>query len=181
VVLATREGMSIHFRSTDVRPMGRATRGVRGIDLTGRDAVVSLAVIVAPAGLTEDVLDAPELPEPEDSGEGAEGGASVTATALLTVCENGFGKATPPKDYRLQTRGGKGVIAIKTSARNGKVVALRAVDPQGEVLIVTDGGTLLRIPVDSIRVIGRNTQGVKLINVADDEKVVSFEHFLDTE
>ncbi len=180
VVLATRDGMSIHFRSTDVRPMGRATRGVRGVDLSGKDAVVSLAVIQAPTDLVEEAIDLP--PEPEDSIDATEGeGAAPTGTVLLTICENGFGKATPPKDYRLQTRGGKGVIAIKTSARNGKVVGLRAVDPAGEVLIVTDGGILLRIPVASIRVIGRNTQGVKLINVAEGERVVSFEHFLDTE
>ncbi|MBM4343786.1 MAG: DNA gyrase subunit A [Deltaproteobacteria bacterium] len=177
VVLATREGMSIHFRSTDARAMGRATRGVRGIDLTGSDAVVSLAVIPAPGGEPDDS----DAPEPEDAVEPEEGAAQLFAgTSLLTICENGYGKATPPKDYRLQTRGGKGVIAIKTTARNGKVVGLRAVDPAGEVLIVTDGGTLLRIPVNSIRVIGRNTQGVKLINVSDGEKVVSFEHFVDT-
>jgi len=180
VVLATRQGMSIHFRSTDARAMGRATRGVRGIDLSGNDAVVSLAVIPAP---TDAVVDgAPELPDPADDDGEADGEVreELQGTALLTICENGFGKATPPRDYRLQSRGGKGVIAIKTSARNGKVVGLRAVDPAGEVLIVTDGGTLLRIPVNSIRVIGRNTQGVKLINVADGERVVSFEHFVDT-
>ncbi len=179
VVLATRDGMSIHFHSTDVRPMGRATRGVRGVDLGGKDAVVSLAVIAAPVGQVEDVLELPdvEAEELEADGELREG---PTGTMLLTICENGYGKATPPKDYRLQTRGGKGVIAIKTSARNGKVVGLRAVDPAGEVLIVTDGGVLLRIPVKDIRVVGRNTQGVKLINVGDGEKVVSFEHFLDT-
>ena len=181
-VLATRDGMSIHFRSTDVRAMGRATRGVRGVDLAGKDSVVSLAVIPAPTDLVEEAIDLQV--EPEETAEVLEGEAEVvgpTGTVLLTICENGFGKATPPKDYRLQTRGGKGVLAIKTSARNGKVVGLRAVDPAGEVLIVTDGGILLRIPVASIRVIGRNTQGVKLINVADGEHVVSFEHFLDTE
>ena len=181
VVLATREGMSIHFRSTDARAMGRATRGVRGIDLSGSDAVVSLAVIPAPGGDSAEVDDGEvaevELEEPIDVDDAA---PAVMGAALLTICEFGFGKATPPKDYRLQTRGGKGVIAIKTTARNGKVVGLRAVDPKGEVLIVTDGGTLLRILVNSIRVIGRNTQGVKLINVSDDEKVVSFEHFVDT-
>ena len=179
VLLATREGMSIHFRSTDARPLGRATRGVRGIALSGADAVVSLAVIPALPDQVEELLESNE-PEPDEAletDEPIEGG--LTGTALLTICENGFGKATPPKDYRLQTRGGKGVIAIKTTARNGKVVGLRAVDPAGEVLIVTDGGTLLRIPVNSIRVIGRNTQGVKLINLGDGEKVMSFEHFVD--
>jgi DNA gyrase/topoisomerase IV subunit A len=149
------------------------------VDLGGKDAVVSLAVIAAPLGQEPEILETlePEIEEVEGDTELKDG---PVGTMLLTICENGYGKATPPKDYRMQTRGGKGVIAIKTSARNGKVVGLRAVDPAGEVLIVTDGGVLLRIPVKDIRVVGRNTQGVKLINVGDGEKVVSFEHFLDT-
>jgi DNA gyrase subunit A len=175
VVLATRNGMSIHFSSTDVRSTGRATRGVRGILLTSNDAVVSLAVVPA-TGQTADDSEAPEFEVAEDdSGEAVQ----HQGTALLCICENGFGKATPPSAYRFQNRGGKGVIAIKTTARNGKVVALRAVEPEGEVLIVTTGGTLLRTLVRDIRVIGRNTQGVKLINLGEHEKVVSFEHFLD--
>jgi DNA gyrase subunit A len=196
VVLATRDGMSIHFQSTDVRPMGRATRGVRGVMLGRGDTVVSLAVIEGgtgeslPEGVSEDG-DAADLPEvieaeaPADAtgtdGSGAElvVAEGMQSPALLTICENGYGKATPPKDYRLQARGGRGVIAIKTSARNGKVVGLRTVEPDGEVIIVTDGGTLLRIPVREIRVIGRNTQGVRLINLSDGEKVMSFEHFVD--
>ncbi|MFZ4578763.1 MAG: DNA gyrase subunit A [Myxococcota bacterium] len=192
VVLATRRGMSIHFRSTDVRGMGRATRGVRGILLAGDDTVVSLAVVPGTGDVAEDevVDDAGEgavaeavVPEAAavEPVDGAETDAPVAegykGVALMTICENGFGKATPPHEYRMQTRGGRGVIAIKTTARNGLVVGLRAVEPDGEVIIVTDGGTLLRTPVSDIRVIGRNTQGVKVINLGAGEKVVSFEHF----
>ena len=181
VVLATRRGMSIHFQSTDVRAMGRATRGVRGIMLAGDDSVVSLAVVPGTgeeAG-ADDENEAPEVETPETEGE--ENAEAYKGTALLTICENGYGKATAPSAYRMQSRGGKGVIAIKTSRRNGMVVGLRAVEPEGEVIIVTTGGTLLRIPVSEIRVIGRNTQGVRLINLGDDEKVVSFEHFCERE
>ncbi len=179
VVLATRRGMSIHFRSTDVRAMGRATRGVRGILLTSDDSVVSLAVVLGTGeeAAAEEEGEAPEVEAPETDGEGEEGVEAFKGTALLTICENGYGKATAPDAYRMQNRGGRGVIAIKTTKRNGMVVGLRAVEPEGEVIIVTTGGTLLRILVSDIRVIGRNTQGVRLINLGDDEKVVSFEHF----
>ncbi len=174
VVLGTRDGMSIHFHSTDVRPMGRATRGVRGILLNGKDSVVSLAVV---PGTGQEVVDE-EAPEVEAiEGEDTEGETGYKGLALLTVCENGYGKATPPTAYRMQNRGGRGVISIKTTARNGKVVGVRAIEPDGEVILVTDGGTLLRILATEIRVIGRNTQGVRLINLGDGEKVVSFEHF----
>ncbi len=174
VVLGTRDGMSIHFHSTDVRPMGRATRGVRGILLSGKDSVVSLAVV---PGTGQEVVDeeTPETEAPET--EETEGETGYKGLALLTVCENGYGKATPPHAYRMQNRGGRGVISIKTTARNGKVVGVRAIEPDGEVILVTDGGTLLRILASEIRVIGRNTQGVRLINLGDGEKVMSFEHF----
>ncbi len=182
VVLATRNGMSIHFRSTDTRAMGRATRGVRGIMLGAKDSVVSLAVV---ASTGEEAAEAVEGEEPavEVEVEGAEETEAVpyTGTALLCICENGYGKATPPSAYRMQNRGGRGVIAIKTTARNGKVVGVRAVDPAGEVIIVTTGGTLLRLLVSEIRVIGRNTQGVRLIQLDEGEKVGSFEHFNERE
>lgn len=181
VVLATRMGLSIHFASTDVRGMGRATRGVRGIMLRGEDKVVSLAVVPATDQAVDDDGEdvEPILPDAETEEDVVV--EPYRGTALLTICENGFGKATAPSAYRLQSRGGRGVFTIKTSARNGMVVGLRAVEPDGEVIIVTDGGTLLRIQVSEIRVIGRNTQGVKLINVGEGEKVVSFEHFTERE
>lgn len=94
---------------------------------------------------------------------------------ILTVTENGYGQRTEVNDYRECGRGGQGVIAIQTTERNGKVVASVPVQPDSEILLVTNGGTLVRIPVSEISVIGRNTQGVRLINLSDDEKVVSVE------
>jgi DNA gyrase subunit A len=180
VVLATRNGMSIHFRSTDTRAMGRATRGVRGILLMPKDSVVSLAVVPSTGEEVAEVEGEEAPVEVEAEGEETEA-VPYTGTALLCICENGYGKATPPSAYRMQNRGGRGVIAIKTTARNGKVVGVRAVEPDGEVIIVTTGGTLLRLNVSEIRVIGRNTQGVRLIQLDEGEKVGSFEHFNERE
>ena len=171
-VLATRDGMSIHFPARydetqkngggGPRSMGRVARGVRGIRLKRDDEVVSLAVV--------------------NRGEASEDGTyTYNSVNLLAVCANGYGKSSPPADYRFQGRGGGGVIAIKTTERNGPLVGLRVVEPGGELIIVTDGGKVIRMAVDEIRVIGRNTQGVKLIALDPGEQVVSFEHFVESE
>ncbi|HEY8926370.1 MAG TPA: DNA gyrase C-terminal beta-propeller domain-containing protein, partial [Polyangia bacterium] len=100
---------------------------------------------------------------------------------LLTVCERGFGKRTPTGDYPTKNRGGKGVITIKTSDRNGKVVALRIVSDEDDLMIITDGGKLIRMPVDGIPTIGRNTQGVRLIRLDENERVVAMERLAEKE
>ncbi len=94
-------------------------------------------------------------------------------SSILTVTENGFGKRSSAEDYPLRHRGGKGVIAIKTSARNGKVVAALQVNDQDEIMMITNGGKIIRIRMDNMRVIGRNTQGVKMFNLNNDEKVMA--------
>ncbi|VAW42143.1 DNA gyrase subunit A [hydrothermal vent metagenome] len=94
-------------------------------------------------------------------------------SSILTVTENGFGKRSSAEDYPLRHRGGKGVIAIKTSARNGKVIAALQVNDEDEIMMITNGGKIIRIRMDNMRVIGRNTQGVKMFNLNDDEKVVA--------
>jgi DNA gyrase subunit A len=93
--------------------------------------------------------------------------------SLLTVCENGYGKRTPVEDYRSQSRGGKGIIDIKTSDRNGKVVNLLAVADDDEVMLITKDGQIVRTKVDQISVVGRNTQGVRCIALNDGDKLVS--------
>jgi len=145
IILGTRDGRAIRFRESDVREMGRASRGVRGIRLKGDDQVVDMAVVPEPARQKE--------------------------TALLTVCENGYGKRTDFSEYPLQRRGGQGVIDIKTTRRNGKVVAVREVAAGEQLMIVTERGMMVRIPVDSIRVVGRGTQGVRLIKTDEGDKV----------
>ncbi len=142
LLLATRKGMAIKFHESDVRPMGRSSRGVRGIRLSPDDEVVG-AVIAD-----------------DDS-------------YLLTVTENGYGKRTRISDYRLINRGGKGVKNIICSPRNGLVVAVKAVNGSGDLLLITKKGVIIRTPVSDIRVIGRNTQGFRLMKPSPDDKVVS--------
>jgi DNA gyrase subunit A len=134
VVLATRGGMSIRFSEKDARPMGRATTGVRGIQLDADDRVIGMVVIRRDA-------------------------------TLLTVTERGLGKRSQLSDYRIQKRGGKGIITLKRTDRTGSVVALKEVLPDDELMLVTRQGVIIRLPVEGIRVIGRNTQGVKVINL----------------
>jgi DNA gyrase subunit A len=100
---------------------------------------------------------------------------------LLTVCERGYGKRTPTSDYPTKNRGGKGVITIKTTERNGKVVSLRLVSDDDDLMLITDGGKLIRMPVDGIPTIGRNTQGVRLIRLESEEKVVALERMAEKE
>lgn len=142
IVLGTRLGMACRFKESDVRAMGRAAHGVRGITLGRDDAVVDMVVI--------------------------QPGMSV-----LTVCENGYGKRTDVDEYRLTRRGGKGVINIKTTDRNGPVVALRAVTDEDSLILITAKGNLMRMPLDELREIGRATQGVRLIRVEEGDTVVA--------
>jgi DNA gyrase subunit A len=150
VVLITRDGMSIRFSEADVRPMGRPAAGVRGISLGQGDAVVALAVVVADA-------------------------------TLLVAGENGIGKRTPfdmplpdgslEPVYPLQSRGGKGVITMKANERTGAVVGALTVHDADEIMLITTGGQMVRIFVKHIRQTGRNTQGVKLMNLEGEDKL----------
>src|SRR5262249_13532056 len=147
LLLGTRGGWAIRFREENVRPMGRTARGVRGIKLRdAKDEVVGMAVVPREHPAT-----------------------------LLTVSERGYGKRTRTSDYPTKNRGGKGVITIKTTERNGKVVGLRIVTDEDDLMLITDGGKLIRMPVDGIPTIGRNTQGVRLIRLEEGEKVVAME------
>ncbi len=144
LLLATRNGKSIRFPETDVRPMGRPARGVRGMTLEGDDEVIGLQTI-----------------------------SDNTALALVTVTENGYGKRTDIGEYRVQSRGGKGIITIKTSERNGKVVDIKMVNDDSDLMFITNRGKLLRTKVNNIRSIGRNTQGVRMMVLEEDEFIVS--------
>ncbi|MCK4621855.1 MAG: DNA gyrase subunit A [Desulfuromonadales bacterium] len=144
LILASRNGKSIRFPESDVRAMGRPARGVRGMNLEGDDVVIGLQSVT-----------------------------DNTALALVTVTENGYGKRTDIAEYRVQSRGGKGVITIKTSERNGKVVAIKMVDEDSDLMFITDRGKLLRTRVRNIRTIGRNTQGVRMMVLENAELIVS--------
>jgi DNA gyrase subunit A len=104
-----------------------------------------------------------------------------TEEALLTVCENGYGKRTNADEYRVQNRGGMGLITIKVNERNGKVINLRPVADDDHLMLITSGGKIIRMAVNTISVLGRNTMGVRLIRMADGEKVVGVERLADSE
>jgi len=150
IILGTRDGMTIRFDEGQVRSMGRASRGVRGMKLRSGDAVVGMVIVEEKA-------------------------------ALFTVCENGYGKRTGLENYRPQSRGGVGLKNIKTSTRNGKVVALKAVQSKDDLMMITAQGMIIRTGLDQIRSIGRNTQGVRLINLKADDKLVAAEKIVSEE
>ena len=143
--VATKLGQSIRFDEQQVRPMGRNTAGVKAIELEAGDEVVGLSRTEAERKF------------------------------VLAVCERGYGKRTPIDEFRSQNRGGKGIILIDCSDRNGPVVGIAMVKPEDEVMIITDRGQTIRTPIEGIRETGRNAQGVKLMSIADDERVVAIE------
>ena len=145
VVLSTRDGMAIRFDESDARSMGRQAYGVRGIRLEGDDEVVGMIVVNGP--------DDP--------------------ASILTVCSHGYGKRTALSEYRSQSRGGKGLIDIKTTDRNGPVVAVAKVVDGDEVMLTTSSGMVIRTKAADVSLIGRNTQGVRLIRVEEGDTVGS--------
>ena len=141
ILVGTRDGMSIRFHESDMRPMGRSAMGVRSIDLDEGDEVIDVAFV--------------------------EEGAQV-----LSITENGYGKRTDIEEYRLQQRGGKGIKAMNLTEKTGMLAAQLLVHDDEDLLLITSDGTVIRTPVNSISVLGRNTQGVRLMRVGEDSKVV---------
>jgi len=145
IVLVTRKGLAITFDEKDVRPMGRTSQGVIGIRLNKDDYVIGMESVI--------------------------GGSKST---LLAITENGFGKRTELEEYRVQTRGGKGVITYKITPKTGDIVGIRIVEESDDVMLITDTGTIIRLNVSEISVLGRSTQGVTLMRT-NEGKVVSIE------
>jgi len=145
IILGTATGKAIHFDEKAARSMGRQARGVRGIKLKGDDRVVDMLVAHDPEGL------------------------------VLTACEKGYGKRTPVKDYPVKNRGGQGVINIKATARNGQVVGLVLCKDGDDVVLMTTSGMIVRSPVGDMRPMGRNTAGVRIINLKEDDALVGCE------
>ncbi|HVI50244.1 MAG TPA: DNA gyrase subunit A [Candidatus Sulfotelmatobacter sp.] len=170
VLLASHQGKCIRFQTTEVRVFkGRDSTGVRGIRLDGEDSVISMSVLTH-ADFDSETRDAylrGEMPA-EDSERMA-----AAEQHILTVSENGFGKRTSAYEYRITGRGGSGIANIDLTEKTGPVVASFPVEHSDEIMLVTDGGKLIRIPVDGVRVVGRKTQGVTLVRTAEDERVVS--------
>ena len=201
VLLTSRDGQAIRFPATDVRVFkGRDSTGVRGINLAKGDELISMAILTHveadAAERTAYVRQAnmmrrggseqePDLePETEDAADVAlspERYAELSAheQMVLTISENGYGKRSSAYEYRVSGRGGKGIIGMTVNQRNGKLVASFPADDSDQVMLVTDRGQLIRVPVDGISVVGRSTQGVIIFDTAADERVVSVEHIPD--
>jgi DNA gyrase subunit A len=145
VLLASKNGKSIRFAEEDARPMGRVSRGVRGMTLEGDDVVIGMEIIKADA----------------------------ESSTIFTVTENGYGKQTELAEYRVQSRAGKGIITIKTTERNGHVVNLMQMTDINDLMLITDQGKILRASVSQFSVIGRNTQGVRLMVLEPGERIVA--------
>ncbi len=150
IIIGTKEGMSIRFSESDVRSMGRGAMGVRGIRLGDKDTVIGM-----------------EVAEPK------------TKKTLLTVCENGYGKRTDLDEYRHQNRGGSGVITIKATDRNGAVVGIYLMENKDDLMVMTEKGKIIRMACKSLRVISRNTQGVRLVRMEEGDKIASVEPVID--
>ena len=144
ILLASHNGKSIRFNESDARPMGRTARGVRGMMLEGGDEIIGMEVV-----------------------------SDATASTLVTITETGYGKRTSLTEYRVQSRGGKGIITIKTGGRNGQVVDVKLVDNESDLMFITDRGKVLRTRVSALSVIGRNTMGVRLMVLEVDERIVA--------
>jgi DNA gyrase subunit A len=200
VLLTTAQGMCIRFPVEDVRVFaGRTSTGVRGIRLEADDEVISMAILRGVDVTTEEAraylrhAAAMRRAAGEESEEEAEDEASPTAALstgriaelgaaeqfVLTVTQKGYGKRSSSYEYRTSGRGGKGIIAIVVNERNGPVCASFPVEDSDQIMLVTDGGQLIRTPVAGIRVAGRNTQGVTIFRTGEGERVVSVERIED--
>lgn len=151
LMIATKMGQSIRFGEEQVRSTGRSTMGVKGIELEEGDAVVGFTV------------------------------SDPQRMFVLAICEKGYGKRTHMDDFRSQHRGGKGIILIDASDRNGPVVDVRLVGETDEVMLITDKGQTIRTRVSEIRQTGRNAQGVRIMSVDSDERVVAMERLAEQE
>jgi len=168
VMLFSDAGKAVRFDENDVRPMGRTARGVRGMNLGVGHQVI--AMLVAPA----------EAAEGAEAAVVDENGMAIPSS-VLTATENGFGKRTPIAEYTRHGRGTKGMIAIQTTERNGKVVAAALVSPEDQIMLITTGGILVRTRVSEIREMGRATQGVTLINVDEGTRLSGLQRIAESD
>jgi DNA gyrase subunit A len=180
IFLATHEGQAIRFDEEDVRPMGRQAYGVWGIRMEKGDYLVGMATTPKPG--VEVNVGAGVPPVAEKTGEGVAEETTSTAEVvdvgkkgrlILSVTENGYGKRTPAEEYRLQGRGGSGVINVKTTERNGKVVGIAQVDENSEVMLISQYGKIIRMDSKTIRESGRAAQGVRLLNLEPGDRVAA--------
>jgi DNA gyrase subunit A len=205
-LLTVANGQCIRFRVGDVRVFkSRDSQGVRGISLTEGDRVISMAILrhfdatsderAAYLKMSRAVRGEGDAVEPAeaavDEGEEASAGGELSQARyaemsaaeefILTVSANGYGKRSSSHEYRVTGRGGKGIVAMAVNDRNGPLVASFPVEPSDQIMLVSNGGQIIRVGVEGIRIVGRGTQGVIVFNTADGEKVVSVERLSEDE
>ena len=189
IMISSRMGKAIRFKLSDIRVFaGRASTGVRGIKLAKGDEVVSVSIVkhrgYTPEQRTAYLKMASRLRSMDDEVDTSDVDESIMPADLfeqmaadeefvLTVTSKGFGKRTSAYEYRTAGRGGQGIANMKLTSKNGEIVASFRVEDTDQIMMVTDGGQLIRMPVENIRFVGRQTQGVTLFKVANDETVVS--------
>jgi DNA gyrase subunit A len=203
IILTSAGGQCIRFPVPEVRVFaGRNSVGVRGINLGEGETVISMAVLrhfeaspaergvylkMSRAVRGEGEPEAEAAPEADAEGEAEAGesaslsqeryaGMSAAEQFILTVSANGYGKRTSSFEYRITRRGGKGIVAMAVNERNGKLVASFPIEESDQIMLVTDGGQIIRMPINDVRIAGRGTQGVILFKTAEGEHVVSVEH-----
>jgi DNA gyrase subunit A len=189
IFVATHQGMAIRFPESHVRPMGRGAAGVKAISLRGDDSVIEMDVLpassdVPPPPADEDAVEEVAAEELVEETADAEGDEELAPPAddrgyILTITEKGFGKRTPVTAYRLQRRGGLGLSNLKITDKNGKVAGLAHVGEEEQILLITEQGMMIRTDVSSIRIAGRKTQGVRVINIDEDDTVVAAVKLID--
>jgi DNA gyrase subunit A len=178
IFLASHEGQAILFRESEVRAMGRNAGGVNGMDLGKDDYVVSMDAVQPDYEILrkESGKDTHNLDELEN-----EVIKDSLTSLMLTISEKGYGKRTPLAEYRITSRGGKGVINLKTTERNGSVVATLQVSEDSDVMIITEFGKIIRVHSNEIREAGRSTQGVRLLRLEEQDKIAAAAAILEEE
>jgi DNA gyrase subunit A len=173
IFLASHDGQAVRFEENDVRSMGRNATGVRGMNLAEKDYIVGMAT--TPKDVKKAAADAEKV-------KAKTGVSEVTATdetlpikgsLILSITENGYGKRTPADEYRLTNRGGKGVINVKTTERNGKVSGIAQVTEDAEVMLISQYGKIIRMDSSTIRESGRSAQGVRLLQLEPGDRVAA--------
>jgi DNA gyrase subunit A len=173
IFLASHEGMAVRFDENDVRPMGRVAYGVFGMNLDKGDYIVGLATTPKPTAAEDQEVGRTARPAGENGAAEEVIDETVKGTLILSVTENGFGKRTPADEYRLTHRGKKGVINVKTTARNGKVVGIAQVMEDSQVIVISQYGKIIRMDSGTIRESGRQAQGVRLLHLEPGDRVAA--------
>jgi DNA gyrase subunit A len=173
IFLASHDGQAIRFDENDVRSMGRNATGVRGMRLDENDYIVGMATTPKDVKKAEAAVESAKAKAGVPEATATDETIPIKGSLILSVTENGFGKRTPADEYRLQGRGGSGVINVKTAARNGKVVGIAQVTEDSEVMLISQYGKIIRMDSSTIRESGRQAQGVRLLQIEPGDRVAA--------